>query len=232
MLLILLSWCYIFVTLLNFGYLASTILNIPKHNKLLHLALGLSLILLLSHAWAFFNGFGIVFHVVLLILNVILGFYFKHEIRLYLRDSIQGLHHLPTGLKVLSLVISLIILAKSASLGAVLDNENYYIQTTRWLNEYGFVDGLANLHLFFGQTSGWHVLQSVFSFHFFNIDFNDLGGFVLLILNLYAIKSLKKQYSILIGLPLLNFLLLEFTIVPSPDFGIMFIFTFDALSIY
>jgi hypothetical protein len=211
------------VTLLNFGYLASAILNISKPNKLLHLGLGLSLILFLCHAWAFFYGFGIVFQVVLLILNVILGLYFNPEIRLYVRDSIKGLLHLPTGLKILSLIISLIILAKSASLGAVLDNENYYIQTIKWLNNYGFVDGLANLHLFFGQTSGWHVMQSVFSFHFLNIDFNDLGGFLLLMLNLYAIKFFGKQYSFLIGLPLLNFLLLEFTIVPSPDFGVMFI---------
>nr|WP_127845006.1 hypothetical protein [Psychroflexus aestuariivivens] len=122
-------------------------------------------------------------------------------------------------------IISLLILAKSASLGRVLDNENYYVQTIKWLNEYGFVEGLANLHLFFGQSSGWHVLQSVFSFHFLNVKFNDFDAFLLQVLNIYALKTLyfqKKSFQFLVFIPVLNWFILEFCVVPSPDFGVIF----------
>lgn len=201
----------------------TSIFNIPKPNKLIHLGLGLILALLFSHVWAFFTGFGLTFHALLFVLNIALGFYYRLEIRKYLSETFGGLSQFPFAYKLLLVVITLLILAKSASTGVVLDNENYYIQTIKWLNEYGYVDGLANLHLFFGQTSGWHVLQSAFSFHFVNIDFNDLGGFLLLMLNVYALKKIKSSRDTMIfGLPVLNFLLLEFTIVPSPDFGVIF----------
>lgn len=222
MLIILISWCYIFITLLNFGFLATSILKTSKPNKLLNLGLGLSSVLILGHVWAFFDGFDSVFHLVLLVLNFSLGIFFRHDISRYLGESFKAIIELAPSLKTLLGVLFLLILAKSASLGAVLDNENYYIQTIKWLNEYGFVKGVGNLHLFFGQTSGWHVLQSVFSFHFLDIELNDLGGFLLLMLNLYAVKELKSQdFSLICGLPVLNFLVLEFAIVPSPDFGIV-----------
>jgi len=222
MLFILISWCYIFLTLLNFGYLVTAILKISKPNSLVHFGLGLTSVLIGGHLWAFFGGFGLIFHVALFLLNVILSWIYRKEQIKFFRSRLKRLSHFGVGQKLLLLLIFIIILAKSASLGTVLDNENYYIQTIKWLVEYGFVSGLANLHLFLGQTSGWHVLQSIFSFHFLGIDFNDLGGFILLLFNAYAIAHFKSQnFLILGGLPVLNWLLLEFTVVPSPDFGVI-----------
>ena len=74
--------------------------------------------------------------------------------------------------KILFGIISLLILAQCASPPLILDNESYYIQTIKWLNQYGFVKGLVNLHVFLGQTSGWHLLQSAFSFSFLYDRFN------------------------------------------------------------
>lgn len=225
MLLIIISWCYILFTLVNFGFVATSALKFRKLNKLLHLLLGLVSILILSHIWAFFAGFGILFHVLLLLFNGIICFVFRQKIFQFFKDILRNLVGFSRKYQVLFSIIVLLILVKSASLGSVLDNENYYIQSIKWLDEYGFVNGLANLHLFFGQSSGWHVLQSVFSFHFLNVDFNDLGGFCLMILNIYALKiahSQKQNFQILVFLPVLNWFLLEFCVVPSPDFGIIF----------
>jgi hypothetical protein len=76
----------------------------------------------------------------------------------------------------------------------LIDNETYYIQTIKWLNEFGFVKGLANLHPFFAQTSGWHILQSAFSFSYLPFSNNDLNGFCLLLGNLFAAFRLQ-DYS-------------------------------------
>jgi hypothetical protein len=124
----------------------------------------------------------------------------------------------------LLLFSSLLILAQSATSPFIIDNETYYIQTIKWLNEYGFVPGLANLHLFFGQTSGWHITQSVFSFSFLYDRFNDLNGFCLLIGNYWAFEKLhsyfvtKNKIELVFGLlPITYVFLFQFVNAPSPD---------------
>jgi hypothetical protein len=131
--------------------------------------------------------------------------------------------------KLLFLVIFILILAQCASPPFVIDNESYYIQTIKWLNEYGYVKGLVNLHLFLGQTSCWHVLQSAFNFSFIYDRFNDLSGFVLLLGNYYALSQLntyinkqdKARITLAIGLfPVFNVFFFQFISAPSPDIAI------------
>ncbi|WP_173973163.1 LIC_10190 family membrane protein, partial [Flavobacterium bizetiae] len=102
--------------------------------------------------------------------------------------------------------------------------ESYYIQTIKWINEYGFIKGLANLHLFLGQTSGWHVTQSVFNFSFLYKNFNDLSGYCLLLGTFFSIQKLNDFYTtnnrnyLVVGLlPLFNIFLFQFISAPSPD---------------
>lgn len=62
-----------------------------------------------------------------------------------------------------------------------------------------------------------------------------MNGFFLLVLNLLAIKHFynkTKPAQLLVGLPLLNWALLEFCKVPSPDFGILFFLLVSVLFFY
>jgi hypothetical protein len=116
-------------------------------------------------------------------------------------------------------------LAQSDAGSHIIDNETYYIQTIKWLNEYGFVNGLANHHIFLGQTSGWHITQSVFNYSFLYSNFNDLNGFCLLLINLFAVLKLEAVKSnpkvLFIGfLPFANVLFFQFISAPSPDFAV------------
>ncbi|WP_452596974.1 LIC_10190 family membrane protein, partial [Pontimicrobium sp. MEBiC01747] len=127
------------------------------------------------------------------------------------------------------ILVFILALAQCASPPFLIDNESYYIQTIKWLNEYGFVKGLTNLHVFLGQTSGWHILQSAFNFSFIYDSLNDISGFCLLLGNFYAmsklnlyIKSKKKNaLDLIIGLfPLFNVFFFQFISVPSADIAI------------
>ncbi|MFL9843992.1 hypothetical protein ABS766_06135 [Flavobacterium sp. ST-119] len=127
------------------------------------------------------------------------------------------------------------IIAQCATAPYIIDNESYYIQTIKWLNEYGFVKGLANLHIFFSQTSGWHIAQSAFNFSFLYSGFNDLSGYCLLLGNIFCIIKLNEYFNnknfeaLVIGLlPLANVLLFQFISAPSPDLPV-YIFTFIAV---
>lgn len=63
----------------------------------------------------------------------------------------------------------------------MIDNESYYIQTIKWLDKYGLVKGLANLHVYLAQQSGFHILEAALNFDSVYDRFNDLSAFYLLI---------------------------------------------------
>jgi hypothetical protein len=190
MVLILLSWIYIFFTAFGFGIALSRLLRIQQFEIIITPILGLFAITILASVWAFFGPINLVFHILLLLLSLVF-WYNRKEVVVMVFQTLARLQSYPFPLKIILLISSLLILAQSATLPFIIDNESYYIQTIKWLNEYGFVKGLANLHLFFGQTSGWHVTQSVYSFSFMYDRFNDLNGFCLLLGNFFAFQKLN-----------------------------------------
>jgi len=118
--------------------------------------------------------------------------------------------------------LTVLIALKSAQLPTIFDNESYYIQTIKWLNEYGFVKGVANVHPFLGQFSFWHVLQSGFNFSFITNKINDINGFILLIGIYYFIEKyiLKGFNWSFFGILFLIFYY-QFIDSPSPDLPIL-----------
>ena len=235
MLLIFISWIYIVLTTINFGVLTDRILVLKNKNFAVTSFLGLFSVTILASIWAIFGRLNIEFHIALLLVN--LSIYFKYRvliIEVYTSFWIS-LKRLPTPLKIYLAIISILIIAQCSTIPYVIDNESYYIQTIKWLNEYGFVKGLINLHLFLGQTSGWHILQSAFNFSFLYENFNDLSGFALLLGIYFSVEKLneyfkiKKFHFLLIGtLPLISIYFFPFISAPSPDIPI-YILTFIML---
>ncbi|MEP6932291.1 MAG: hypothetical protein ABI850_19865, partial [Flavobacterium sp.] len=227
MVLILLSWIYIVFTTINIGFYTKKIFGLKNSNFVIYSILGLFTTTLLAGFWAIFGRINIEFHVFFLILNIGIYLRFKAKIELIYKSFFQELQSMRLSLKVILFSTTLLILAQCASVPYIIDNESYYIQTIKWINEYGFVKGLANLHIFLAQTSGWHITQSVFNFSFLYNKFNDLSGFCLLLGNLYAFPHLnayfknKESNHLIIGLlPLANIFFFSFISTPSPDLPI------------
>ncbi len=168
MLFILLSWLYIIGISTVFGVSMNQFFRLKNSHHVITICLGFFGIALLTGIWAIgfpVNGY---FQLLLLSLSVFFCFVNHSHIKSYASSLKVVFSNLSLFLKCLFVVISILILAQCASAPFVIDNESYYIQTIKWLNEYGYVKGLVNLHLFLGQTSGWHVLQSAFNFNWFN----------------------------------------------------------------
>lgn len=230
MLLIFLSWNYILFTTINLGYGLNRILGLKIKNFAVTSFLGLFTTTILASIWAIFGRINIEFHTLLLSLNLILFFKNKNEILNIYRLFKLEIKQLKLPLKIYLGLISVFIIAQCASVPYANDNESYYIQTIKWLNEYGFVKGLINIHLFLGQTSGWHITQSVFNFSFLYKNFNDLSGFCLLVGNIFAIQKLGNYFQnkninyLIIGLfPITNVFLFQFISAPSPDIPVYII---------
>lgn len=232
MVLILLSWIYVFFSTINLGFVTDKILRLKNHNFIIHAVLGLFTSTILAGIWAIFGRINIEFHILLLFINLAVFFKFKKEIWIFYKLFFEELLSLTTSLKIALSIIAILIVAQCASIPYILDNESYYIQTIKWINEYGFVKGLANLHFFLAQTSGWHILQSAYNFSFLYDKFNDISGFCLLLGNIFSITKLneyfknKDQNYLIIGLlPLANVFFFQFISSPSPDIPV-YIFSF------
>lgn len=232
MILVIISWIYIFFTTINLGLLTDKILQLKNKNFVITSIFGLFAVTVFASIWAVFSRINIEFHAFLLIINILLFLKFRKPLIEYYTIFWNELKQLKRPLQVVLLIITILIAAQCASIPFVIDNESYYIQTIKWLNEYGFVKGLANLHLFFGQTSGWHVTQSVFNFSFLYENFNDLSGFCLLLGNIFAFQKLNEYFRngninyLIIGLlPVFNILFFQFISAPSPDIPV-YVFSF------
>lgn len=224
MLLIFLSWIYVLITSINLGVGFDRITRNSSNNIVITIIKGLFTTTILASFWAIFGRINWEFHLFLLIANALLYLKFKSEINTVYQSFASDFQKLSKSLQLYLAIVFFLILAQCASIPFIIDNETYYIQTIKWLNEYGFVHGLANLHIFFGQTSGWHITQSVYNFSFLYTNFNDLSGFCLLLGNVFAIQKLNSYFTntninhLIIGLlPVANVLLFQFISAPSPD---------------
>ena len=232
MILIAISWIYILVTTINLGVGFDKLMNLSNKNFVITSVLGLFSTTILASIWAIFGRINIEFHIFLILLNIFSFLKFRNPIIDLYKSSLLELKQLPKRLKIVLGIVSVLIILQCASIPFAIDNESYYIQTIKWLNEYGFVKGLANLHLFYGQMSGWHITQSVFNFSFLYKNFNDLSGFCLLLGNVFAILKLNeyskndnKNYLLVGLLPLFNIFFFQFISAPSPDIPV-YIFSF------
>ncbi|WP_316633973.1 LIC_10190 family membrane protein [uncultured Flavobacterium sp.] len=232
MILIFISWIYILFTTINLGFVLDKIIGLKNNNLIITSILGLFSTTILASIWAIFGRINIEFHVFLLFLNIILVFRFQNAIFEIYKSFVLEFKQLQKTLKIVLILTSFLIVAQCASIPFVIDNESYYIQTIKWINEYGFVKGLVNLHLFLGQTSGWHITQSVFNFSFLYKNFNDLSGYCLLLGNIFSIQKLNDYYKndnknyLIIGLfPIFNIFFFQFISAPSPDIPV-YVFSF------
>ena len=238
MLLIILSWVYIVFTTINLGFGVDKLFKLQNKDFVVTSVLGLFATTILASFWAIFGRINIEFHYLLLTLNLLIFLKFKDDIFSIYTTFINELKTLSKNLKYYLAIITFCIIAQCSSIPYVIDNESYYIQTIKWLNEYGFVKGLVNLHFFLGQVSGWHITQSALNFSFLYKNFNDLSGFCLLLGNIFAIQKLNTFFEnndtkyLIVGLfPLFNLFLFQFISAPSPDIPV-YVFTFVILFYY
>lgn len=229
MLFILLSWIYICAISSVFGISINRVFGINHLHSAISICIGFFGVTLYTSLYAIWFPIDGYFQIILVSICFILIILNKSFIGNYISLIKSEFRLLSRFLKLLFGFIFVLILAQCASPPFIIDNESYYIQTIKWLNNYGYVKGLVNLHLFLGQTSGWHVLQSAFNFSFIYDRFNDLSGFILLLgnyyaltqLNLYINKKDKSKINLAIGLfPVFNLFFLQFISAPSPDIAI------------
>lgn len=236
MLLILAYWLYLLALTSVFGLLFQKIFKFKEIHPSLTLMLGGFAISIVATLWTLFGGLNSVFDICLIIACCVVAFFLRKDLRFFIMNLKDKLRSLSPFLKIIFTMLTLFVAAKSTGIPFILDNESYYIQTIKWLDNFGLVKGLANLHPFLAQTSGWHMLQSSLNLNNWFLNLNDLNGFYLCIANFYALSHLNeykrsKDLSLLFigSFFIFNVFLFQFVDAPSPDLAI-YICTFFIFS--
>lgn len=224
MLEILFSFFYIFYITIGMGSIAFRILPIERENIIFTLLTGLFLNLIMASFYAFFYAIDAIFYCINASVATISLIIHRKKIIDLLKNTARIFVAFPNLYKIALLSLLILSLIYSSSMPFLLDNETYYIQTIKWLNAYGIVKGLANLHLFLAQTSGWHILQSSFNFSFVTDRLNDLNGFILIPVFFYNLEKLHLQQQgntpncYVAGWGIFIIGIFFFIASPSPDF--------------
>jgi len=229
--LILLYWCYLLGITGVYGLIFQRLFKSSSRQPEITLVLGGFFISLIAGIWSIFSGLHEVFEIALGSGAIIFGSILRREVIDFFLSLKAKLKALSIPLKIILGTIIIFALAQSAGAPYMIDNETYYIQTIKWLDQYGLVPGLANLHFFLSQMSGWHILQSATNLDVLYPHFNDLSSFYLVVGNVYAIRHLhsffrtKHWYELTIGLfPVFNVFLFQFIGAPSPDIAVYICF--------
>lgn len=89
----------------------------------------------------------------------------------------------------ISIILAGIILILTMKAPEFVDTYLYHVQAIRWIEEYGVVPGLGNLHCRFAYNSAFLVLQALFSFSWIVEPLHSLNGCLCCFFVVYAVMT-------------------------------------------
>lgn len=103
--------------------------------------------------------------------------------------AIHGITKPATWKVCVSIVLAGVILVLTMKAPEFVDTYLYHVQAIRWIEEYGVVPGLGNLHCRFAYNSAFLALQALFSFSWIMEPLHSLNGFLSCFFVVYAVMT-------------------------------------------
>jgi hypothetical protein len=128
-----------------------------------HLLSGLMLITALGQWLVLFLPLGFLSLLIVLLILIVLSFPFRKKIFLRARNILAEIKNRDIFFSLCLAVFLIMILVLNAGPTIMDDTESYHIQMIKWVQEYGTVPGIANLHLRFGFNSSWFIAVALLS---------------------------------------------------------------------
>ena len=185
MLKVLLNWFYIFLTAASLGYGFAYFVNRKLHYKIKRLnnmvAIGLVMATVYAQVFSIFYKVGLVANAVMILICV--GIVILLRKSLWADCKLYG-KRIKSG-KGIMVVVLVLIWSYFTSRGIIhYDTDLYHAQSIRWIEEYGVVPGLGNLHVRFAYNSSVFALSALYSMKFlFEQSLHTISGFFALILS-------------------------------------------------
>ena len=161
---------------------------------------------------------------------------YKTLVRTDINHRHRSFYTLPK-MSLLTFIFCLFIIAfQAAQVTKINDMGMYYLQTLKWMNTFGLVKGIANLHPAYGLYSSWHSLIALFSFKEIvqmvrpesNLCFTGINAYLVMMALGFFIWEFNYQFKLFTLVFSLAFLPLAFLFLtaPSPDLALIFYTSF------
>ena len=195
MLSVILIWFYVLITTYTLGYGVLKLLTSfsfmcemkggkPQPYKIRfqenYIVAGLIVATVYSQVFSLFAGVGIAANILMLCACVAIAYKYRREIFLKLRSLARVLDS--TNSTYIYIIVFL-VMAFGASEGIMhYDTGLYHAQAIHWIEKYGIVKGLGNLHLRLAYNSAAFPLTALYSFSFTGKSYHVMSGFFALLL--------------------------------------------------
>ena len=190
MLTVMINWLYIAFTTMCLGIGVAAFTRNRLHYQIGRtdslLAMGLIAATVYAQIWSLFYKVGILANLVLLMICAISLFYGRGQ----LSYMMQIQKRKATVLKGIGFAIVVLIWTYCTSRGYMhYDSDLYHAQSIRWIEEYGIVKGLGNIHVRFAYNSSFFALSALYSMpYIFGQSMHSVNGLIALILSVEALR--------------------------------------------
>lgn len=192
---VILIWIYMIVTCYITGYgvlwLIAEKQGYSVKNKISCLYAGLTVITVYAQIFSIFYRVGCLANVILALVCCGLAFRFRKEFCSQLRMMQKSI----TPVKAAALMIIFLLFAYGTSTGIIhYDTGLYHAQSIRWIEEYGIVPGLGNLHNRLAYNSASFCLSALYSFAFLGgQSYHCCAGFMAFLLAIVCVGKCSKS---------------------------------------
>lgn len=161
---------------------------------------------------------------VVVVIDFIILFLAKSQLAMELRQYFQDKNMVYNIFRLIVCMFIVLVVSKLTALPVRhYDSSLYHAQSIRWIEEYGAVNGLGNLHNRLAYNSSFFCLQALFSFVFIlGKSLHTVNGFIATVFLCYAVCSTKvwenKRISVsdFVRLGLMTYIISERLVYSSP----------------
>ena len=191
---VLITWIWILICSYLWGHLAIQIINrIFRKNVDITLEfsiiLGIGVLAIYAETFSLFSGVGLLANLLMLVVDI----FVIAKWREVLVNRIKNLISEKRNVWYVIIIIFFVYISMTYMFEVVTyDTGLYHSQAVQWIEEYGVVPGLGNLHHRFAYNSAIMCLQALFSMKFlFGQQMHCVNGFMFILFTSYAVTSMK-----------------------------------------
>jgi len=183
------QWCYIICIAYCIGFVFSLfcrkVLKYSLQRVESYLLTGVIVMTVYAQFFSVFHKVGICANLVLIIFCVAVILWKRKEMFAHLREVWTGSSLISKGLVLLLFVMWSYFTSRGYMM---YDTDLYHAQTIRWIEEYGVVKGLGNLHNRFAYNSSIFSLHALLGMKYLTggVSLHTANGFFAFLLSLYA----------------------------------------------
>lgn len=200
MLTVVLIWSYVLITtyLVGYGFLMSLV-NLPGMKgfkrtrtgsgprrydfkyKESFIVTGVAILTVYAQTVSLFTKVGLGANIGVISACLLIAVYYRQEL---LNDAYSMLHILRARWDILVYLFVFLLMAYGASHGIMhYDSDLYHAQAIRWIEEYGIIKGLGNLHVRLAYNSSAFAISALYSMSFLGgQSYHVMSGFFALLL--------------------------------------------------